>query len=298
MRVHGIPCARIFGRERKMLNFNMEEISSILNDINLITKVKFDLYDENFKILHGENKNMCRFCSTVRTCPESYKKCLESDRIGFERSKQSGAPCTYKCHMGLSETVTPIVCDGSVVGYIMMGQKLMREDFENVKANVERIDDNEKRELLLAELGKMKYTEQDELNAICNLVQMCASYLRMKKLIKFRETPPKLLMENYVEEHLADELDIKKLCREFKMSKSSLYALSQQSFSKGITDYIRDRRMEKAKELLVNTDDSVSTVAASVGYVDPNYFTKVFKKYTEMTPCEWRKKQKGEMDEK
>ena len=34
-----------------MLSFDMEEISAILNDINLITKVKFDLYDKDFKIL-------------------------------------------------------------------------------------------------------------------------------------------------------------------------------------------------------------------------------------------------------
>lgn len=275
-----------------MLNFNMEEISAILNDINLITKVKFDLYDKDFNNLHGENKNMCSFCNLVRSCPECREKCKESDENGFLRSEKTARAYTYKCHMGLTETVTPIICDDTIVGYIMMGQKLMREDIDKVKSNIESFPDESKREEMLSALEKMKYTSTEELNAICKLVQMCASYLRMKKFIKFRETPPAVLLKNYVDEHLADELDINKMCREFKMSKSSLYILSSRCFGKGITDYIRDRRIEAAKEILVSTDEPVSSVAASVGYVDSNYFTKVFKKYTQKTPSRWRAEQK------
>ena len=281
-----------------MLSFDMEEISAILNDINLITKVKFDLYDKDFKILHGENKNMCGFCSLVRSCPECHKKCMESDRNGFLRSEKTFRAYTYKCHMGLTETVTPIICDDSIVGYIMIGQKLMREDLEEVKRNIEKFPDSTKRDEMLQTLKKMKYTDQDELKAMCNLVEMCASYLRMKKLIKFRETPPEILIKNYVSQNLSEELDMKKLCREFKMSKSSLYILSSNAFGKGITEYVRDKRIEIAMDMLLNTDYPISSVAANVGYSDSNYFTKVFKKYTGKTPIEWRKAQKGHMSKK
>ena len=275
-----------------MLSFDMEEISAILNGINLITKVKFDLYDKDFNILHGENRNMCDFCSLVRTCDECHKKCIESDREGFAVSERLGRAYTYKCHMGLTETVTPIICDDSIVGYIMMGQKLMRENEDRVRSAIMTFPDENKRGEMLSAFEKMKYTSREELDAVCDLVQMCASYLRMKKLIKFRETPPEVLLKKYICDHIADELDIKKMCREFKMSKSSLYLLSSQSFGKGITEYIRDLRVEAAKELLKNTDEPISSVAEKVGYTDSNYFTKVFKKYTHKTPLEWRKTNK------
>ena len=200
--------------------------------------------------------------------------------------------------MGLTETVTPIICEDSIVGYIMMGQKLMREDCETVKDNVEKFPDKSKREDMLKALDKMKYTSSEELNATCNLVEMCASYLRMKKLIKFRETPPAVLLKNYISEHISDELDIKKMCREFNMSKSSLYLLSSESFGKGITEYIRDVRIDEAKELLTSTDEPISVIAEKVGYNDSNYFTKVFKKYTAKTPGEWRKTARRQMVEK
>ena len=48
--------------------------------------------------------------------------------------------------------------------------------------------------------------------------------------------------------------------------------------------------MEKAKQILKDTDLSIKDVSFMVGYVDPNYFTKLFKKYTGITSREYRKK--------
>lgn len=276
-----------------MLSFDMEEISSIMNDISLITKIKFDLYDKDFNILHGDGSAMCSLCTLVRTCPECHRKCIESDRIGFAHSEKTAKSYTYKCHMGLTETVTPIICEDSIVGYLMIGQKLMREDFETVRKKVEEFPDEGKRGKMLEALGKMKYTTIEELDAMCNLVKICSSYLQMKKLVKYRETPPYVLLKNYILIHLADDLDVKKLCREFKMSKSSLYLLSKEAFGKGITEYVEELRIEKAKEMLRTTGDPVSSVAEQVGYSDSNYFTKVFKKHTQATPSMWRKANNG-----
>ncbi|RJW55721.1 helix-turn-helix domain-containing protein, partial [Lachnospiraceae bacterium OM02-3] len=47
-------------------------------------------------------------------------------------------------------------------------------------------------------------------------------------------------------------------------------------------------RMEAAKSTLRNTDIPASEIAALVGYEDPRYFYKVFKKYTGLTPTEYR----------
>ena len=273
-----------------MLNFNMEEISALINDINIITKIKCDLYDKDFNILHGYGGSMCEFCSLVRSSHECHSKCIESDREGFEYSKKTAKAYTYKCHMGLTETVTPIICDGSIVGYIMMGQKLMREDVERVRGKISEFPDESKRAELLEALVKMKFTSLAELDSMCSLVEMCASYLHMKKLIKFSETPTYVLLKNYVRDHISDELDIKKMCREFRMSKSSLYLFSVEHFGVGITEYIKNVRMEMAQDMLSTTDEPVSLVAERLGYTDANYFTKVFKKCTGVTPTAWRKR--------
>ena len=54
--------------------------------------------------------------------------------------------------------------------------------------------------------------------------------------------------------------------------------------------YIIKKRIERAKELLCSTDAGVFEIANSVGYEDQFYFYKIFKKYTNLSPSEYRKK--------
>ena len=54
------------------------------------------------------------------------------------------------------------------------------------------------------------------------------------------------------------------------------------------SDYLANLRMEKAKELLKNTDMRIREISFQVGYEDDRVFKRRFKKYTGMTPGEYR----------
>lgn len=55
-------------------------------------------------------------------------------------------------------------------------------------------------------------------------------------------------------------------------------------------DFVRHLRMQRAEELVEKSDATFSEIAYSVGFTDPKYFTKCFKKETGMTPSEYRQK--------
>jgi len=57
---------------------------------------------------------------------------------------------------------------------------------------------------------------------------------------------------------------------------------------KSFKDYLTDAKIQYARELLETTKFSVSIVASKVGYDNFSYFSKVFKKYVNMTPQEYR----------
>lgn len=267
----------------------MEEVSELINNINIITKVNCVLYDKNFHVLHAYRDNMCRFCSLVRTDSACREKCLSCDRHGLSQATETGKPYRYKCHMGLTETVTPVVCDGMLVGFIMTGQNLLREDLDAVRERIDSFPILSAREKLRSELTRFRFTTPQELSSMSDLVQMCADYLYMKKLIRFQDTPLSVRLKQYIDANLDEELNIEWLCRSFGVSKSSLYLLSREAFGMGVTDYIRVSRMQKAKELLAEDKLPVSAVAERVGYIDVGYFTKVFKKYEGCTPTAYRK---------
>lgn len=54
-------------------------------------------------------------------------------------------------------------------------------------------------------------------------------------------------------------------------------------------DYLKKIRVENAKNLLLNTDQTVEDISYAVGYSDIKYFSRLFKKLTGLTPTEFRK---------
>ena len=57
-------------------------------------------------------------------------------------------------------------------------------------------------------------------------------------------------------------------------------------------EFLKHIRIQKAEELIVRSSESFSQIAYAVGFTDPKYFTKCFKKATGMTPSEYRSSKK------
>ena len=56
------------------------------------------------------------------------------------------------------------------------------------------------------------------------------------------------------------------------------------------TTYVTKHKVEKAKELLKNTDTPIVNIASELGYYECGYFTKIFKKIEGVTPTVYRSK--------
>jgi AraC-like DNA-binding protein len=76
------------------------------------------------------------------------------------------------------------------------------------------------------------------------------------------------------------------ITRELGISRSLLHIKMKTFFSSSMTDYIKQRRMTKACELL-KEGNNVSETAYRTGFSDPNYFSKVFRKTYGMSPSDY-----------
>ena len=97
-------------------------------------------------------------------------------------------------------------------------------------------------------------------------------------------------LSRFLERHLAEDLSGERICREFGISRTTLYKLSRELFGCGISDHISRLRIQAAASLLTGGDLTNAEICRRVGIRDYNYFFRIFRKQMGMTPREYRRK--------
>ena len=99
---------------------------------------------------------------------------------------------------------------------------------------------------------------------------------------------------NYIAEHYAEEIDLATLAALVNASENYLSHVFKKVTNYSPLQYIVRRRIGKAQSLLVYTSLSLTEISMRVGYDDPNYFSRLFKKLIGMTPRSYRQKWREE----
>ena len=102
------------------------------------------------------------------------------------------------------------------------------------------------------------------------------------------ETALTYIDKNYTEKISADALSM-----EVGLSKEKLQAGLRKRTGNTLHEYILQVRIEKAKDLLANTNNPVKQVADASGFNNDSHFCKVFRKFASISPVQYRLSQAG-----
>lgn len=121
---------------------------------------------------------------------------------------------------------------------------------------------------------------------VVSLLDHCRDSLAAKK------TSETLMIsaQSYIQHHLGNDFGIEDIAEYLGISCSYFCLLFKNHFGETFVEYLTKQRIEMAKFLLSGTEKSVTRIGSIVGYQERRYFTKVFQKYTGMTPSEYRQK--------
>ncbi len=102
----------------------------------------------------------------------------------------------------------------------------------------------------------------------------------------------------YIEEnYMRESLSLNEIAAAQEVSPNYFSAMFSQEMQMTFVEYVTRKRMEKARELLRDTDMRANEIALAVGYKNPHYFSFVFKKTQGCTPREYRAAESGGKDE-
>ncbi len=91
----------------------------------------------------------------------------------------------------------------------------------------------------------------------------------------------------YLERHVADNVTMEELCREFSVSKSTLQKLFQNRVGYGVSRYYQELKISRAKILMREKRHNFTEIAQMLGYSSVHYFSRHFKQIAGMTPSEY-----------
>lgn len=92
----------------------------------------------------------------------------------------------------------------------------------------------------------------------------------------------------YMEEHLEEPFTLQEVADHLHMNASYFSVLFKEQTGLTFSEFATRRRIQRAKELLVNTSMSINEISESVGYQTAKYFVKVFRTQESMTPGQYR----------
>ena len=131
---------------------------------------------------------------------------------------------------------------------------------------------------------------QDE---IVNLqFNMIMEFTEQVEKIRHGKTPSRLQVEvaNYIRHHLSEPISTEEMAKQFYLTRTHFSSKFKAETCMTMTDFILSEKTEEAKRLLRYSDKSVAAIGLYLGFSSHGHFTKVFKKYSGITPNEYREK--------
>ena len=93
----------------------------------------------------------------------------------------------------------------------------------------------------------------------------------------------------YIMENSHQNISLEMLSEKVGLSPIYISKMFKEKLGINYIDFLTECRIEKAKKMLADPEKSVKEITLEVGYHDPNYFSKVFKKMCNVSPREYRK---------
>lgn len=190
------------------------------------------------------------------------------------------------------EANIPICENNTIIGYLITGQILCNDNVEYAMTMAQKYEQlcHPDAPYFTQLLASQPIVEQSYLQSAVNMIEMCSSYLYLNHIICRKSQQLAVQLKEYIDNHYAEPLTVQVLCEKFFISKAKLYTLSLNAFGMGSSEYILQKRTEKAKYLLTTSEKNIYLIAEESGFHDSNYFTRIFKKNVGMTPGQYRRK--------
>lgn len=121
---------------------------------------------------------------------------------------------------------------------------------------------------------------------ICAILLEAGKQLGMERAFEPKQTVQAAI--SYMKAHLSEEHSIHEVAEEVHCSRAKLFEVFKEETGMTPNDYWQRLRIDFAQEMLANTNNSITQIAMDCGFSSSQYFSSVFRKYSGVSPTDYR----------
>ena len=161
------------------ITYDLRRLEKIIEDYTRITEISLKVLDNKFnKIASSHSGERSEFCMYIQSTEEGKHKCFCSDELLLKRCAESKLPEIHICHAGLTDAAIPLIKNGEVIGYILLG-RIRRKENLGFKNNLVESDNK-----LISYFNNLVCYDEAELQSAINLAIAITTHILSENIIK------------------------------------------------------------------------------------------------------------------
>ena len=271
--------------------FDEEQLRKLIANLRILTGLPANILDPE-----GRDINLFRghppFCRIINDLPEGHERCVACDRCKIQHYSSEKGFQFYRCHAGICEAIMPLYDRKNPLAYLAVGCYLddspLEEQWERTRPLLDWWPDGP--DALKDAFFQFRQYSNQEIQAYTETLEALSAYIQLKGMILTAEQTDLQKLELYLDQHYMEKLSLASVSQELRIGRTKLCALAKElSGGRTLSHLIAQRRIGEAKRLLLQSGLPISVVGEMVGISDYNYFSKVFRSVTGVTPSAFRK---------
>ncbi len=231
------------------------------------------------------------YCKSIHKSQKCLDMCTASDKRRLCEAHSDGKMVFYKCPFGIYEAIVPIKKADDIIAYLFVGLGLEDSEAGISEPLLSALDaaPSLERESLASGIEAIPRFSKEKLEAYASLLPIIAEYMETNDLIAESDMTLGQLVKRYIKDNLSSKITLSELALKMHCSTVTLTEHFKREFGITIVEYVNQKRIRKAKQLLQNSSLSIREISEACGFLSVEYFSRSFKTAVGVTPSAWRK---------
>lgn len=264
-------------------------LQEVLDHFAACFGIRIAFYDTSGRELKvGMRQGICDYCRLVREILGLLDLCVECDKVETIRAETERHLVSYHCHAGMREMIKPVYLDKLLIGYIMIGQFRDRKKPESsVRSKWRKKFGNDAE--LCAAYERAPFFNPAKIAHITGIFEVLVDSTVDKHAYQLAEAEPMFRLKNYLLRNIHRNVSMSEAAAHLKWSTSSLTHKVKKLTGKSFKQLQIDMKLSLAEKIISEQNKTVAEVADAVGFSDPCYFSRLYRKYRGRVPSSLKK---------